>query len=197
MRRYRPAAALALVAAAAGCNFAARTGIIRKDILTDAQQVVADTKINHGDMTIQGAVDRADRDYDIDQPITLSVTASKDAHIAILRVLANGDTTIIFPNKQHPKADIAANETLTVPGPDDDVKLAVDKKQVVLFEFIASNTPGSWLFTRGPDKDSDFADLGGTTRAIARDITNSLKVGKGPETVASYLTVRVGGGSLF
>lgn len=191
------AVAFALVAAAAGCSFAARTGVIRKDILTDAQQVIADTKINHGDMTIQGAVDRADRDYDIGQPIMLSVTVNKDAHVAILRVLANGDTTIIFPNKQHPKADIAANQTLMIPGPDDDVKIAIDNKQVVLFEFIASNTPGSWLFTRSPEKDSVFADLGGTTRAIARDITGSLKVGKGPETVASYLTVRVGGGSLF
>jgi hypothetical protein len=196
--RHALAAVLVLVAiAAAGCNLAARTGIVRKDILTDAQEVVAETRINHGDMTIQGTVDHADREYGIGQPITLSDTVSKDAQVAILRVLANGDTTLVFPNKLHPKAAVAANQTLTVPGPGDDVTIAADQAQVVLFEFIASNAPGSWLFTRGPDKGSDFADLGSTTRALSKDITDSLKVGKGPETVASYLTVRVGGSSLF
>jgi hypothetical protein len=193
MIRYRPVAALAIAALVAGCNAAARVGLVRKDILTDAQQVVADTKINWGTMTIEGAVDRADTSYAAGQPITLSVTTSKSAHVAILRVLANGDTTLIFPNKAHPKSDIAAGETLTVPGPGDAVIVAVDKPQVVLFEFIASTQGDSWLFKRPPDKDSDFADLGVTTRAIAKDIVGALKIGKGPQTVATYLTVQIGG----
>jgi len=191
MKKRRLAAALAFAALAAGCAAAARVGIIRKDILTDAQQVIADTRINWGTMTIQGSVDRDDRAYEPGQPIRLTVTVSKDAHVAILRILANGDTTIVFPNKAHPKADIAAGQTLTIPGPGDDVPIAVDKPQVVLFEFIASTSIDSWLFKRPPDKDSDFADLGVTTRAIAKDIVASLKVGKGPETVASYLTIEV------
>lgn len=163
--------------------------------LTDAQEVVADTQINHGDMTIVGSVDRADTTYDPGQPVTLSVKTSKAAHVAILRVLANGDTTLLFPNKAHPKSDIAANTALTVPGPDDAVKIAApDKPQIVLYEFVASTASDSWLFSRGPDKNSDFADLGATTRAIAKDLVSSLKVGKGPDTVAIYVTVRVGGG---
>jgi hypothetical protein len=193
MIRYRPVAALAIVALVAGCSAAARVGIIRKDILTDAQQVIADTKINWGTMTIEGAVDRADTFYAPGQPITLSVTVNKNAHVAILRVLANGDTTVIFPNKAHPKSDVMAGKTLTVPGPGDAVTVAVDKPQVVLFEFIASSDGDSWLFKRPPDKDSDFADLGVTTRAVAKDIVGALKIGKGPQTVATYLTVRIGG----
>jgi uncharacterized protein DUF4384 len=193
MKRYRLGVALALIALGAGCDFAARTGIIRDDmlVLTQAQKAIADTAINHGDMTIQGSVDRADTTYEAGQPIILSVSTSKDAHVAILRVLANGDTTLVFPNKAHPKADIAANVVLTVPGPGDGITIAAEKQQVVLFEFVASTTADSWLFKRAPDKDSDFAELGVTTKIIAKDIVASLKIGKGAETVATYLTIRV------
>jgi uncharacterized protein DUF4384 len=194
MRQHRLAVAVVLAALAGGCDFAARTGIMRDDmaVLTDAQNAIANTKINHGDMTIQAAADRADRSYDVGQPIVLSVSASKDAHVAILRVLPNGSTTLLFPDKAHPKADIAANQVLTVPGPRDGFTIAADKPGVVLFEFVASTAGDSWLFKRAPDKDSDFADLGVTSRAIAKDIVDSLKVGKaGADTAATYMTVRV------
>lgn len=185
---------IGIAVAAAGCTVAYKTSILRKDVLTDAQKAIADVQINHGDMTIAGSVDREDTTYDPGQPITLSVKVSKDAHVAILRVLANGDTTLVFPNKAHPKADVAANTVLTVPAPGEAVKIAVDKPQIALFLFIASTSGNSWLFKRAPDKDSDFADLGSTTRAIAKDLLSTLKVAKGPETAAIYVTVRVGGG---
>jgi hypothetical protein len=191
-RRHRLLAVLLLGATLAGCAAAYKTNLLRKDVLSDAQQAIANTQINHGDMTITGSVDREDTTYDTGQPITLSVKVSKDAHVAILRVLPNGDTTIVFPNRAHPKADVAANTVLTVPAPDDAVKIAApDKPGIVLFEFIASSVGDSWLFHRQPDKDSDFADLGITSRAIAKDVVSTLKVGRGPETVASYLTIRV------
>jgi Domain of unknown function (DUF4384) len=191
------AAALLLILAAGGCTTVGRTTVFSRDLLTDAQQVIADTQINHGEMTITASVDHPDRHYDVGQPITVSATVSDNAYVAILRVLANGDTAIVFPNKAHPKADVAAGKTLTVPGPDDAVTVTVDKPQVVLFEFVASSVGDAWLFTRKPDEGSDFADLGGTTRALAKDIVNALKVGKGPQTVASYVVVRVGSSGLF
>ena len=161
-------------------------------VLTDAQNAIANTKINHGAMTIQAAADRADTTYAVGQPIILSVSTSRDAHVAILRVLANGDTRLLFPDKAHPKADIAANQVLTVPGPSDGITIAADKPGVVLVEFVASTAGDSWLFKRGPDKDSDFADLGVSSHAIAKDIVDSLKVGKSDaETAATYVTVRV------
>lgn len=194
MRANWLAAALALAALAAGCDFAARTGIVRDDVLvlTDAQKAISDTKINHGDMTIHAAADRADTTYATGQPIVLSVSTSKDAHVAILRVLPNGSTTLLFPDKAHPKADIAANQMLTIPGPRDGFTITADKPGVVLFEFVSSTAGDAWLFKRAPDKDSDFADLGVTSRAIAKDIVDSLKVGKGgADTAATYVTVRV------
>ena len=215
------AAVLALAAVTAGCEFAARTGIARDDmlVLTDAQEVIAKTKINHGDMTIQASVDRPDRSYAPGQPIVLSVSTSKDAHVAILRVLPNGSTTLLFPvkaqpepdktdtksdkaktkadkadtktQKASPKIDTAANQVLTVPGPQDHFTISVDKPGVVLFEFIASTAGDSWLFTRGPDPNSDFADLGVTSRAIAKDIVESLKIGGSADTAATYVTVQI------
>lgn len=194
MSPSRLAAALVLAAFVADCDFAARTGIVRDDmlVLTDAQKAIADTKINHGDMTIHATADRADTSYAVGQPIVLSVSTSKDAHVAILRVMPNGSTTLLFPDKAHPKADIAANQMLTVPAPRDGFAITADKPGVVLFEFVASTAGDSWLYKRAPDKDSDFADLGVTSRAIAKDIVDSLKVGKsGADTAATYVTVRV------
>jgi hypothetical protein len=188
--------AVAVAASAAGCTVAQKTDLLRKDTLTDAQQVIADAKLDHGDMTIVGSVDRADTTYDPGQPITLSVKTSKNAYVAILRIAASGDTTIVFPNRGRRNAAVPANTVLTVPAPDDAVKIAADKPGIVLFEFIASNSGDAWPFTRPPDDGSDFAGLGGTTRNIVRDLLNGLKIGS-HDTAASHLTVRITGRSLF
>ena len=183
----------ALAVGLAGCDVAYRTDMMRKDVLTDAQQVIADARITRGDLAIEGTVDRADAAYAPGQPITLSVKTSKDAHVAILRVLENGDTTIIFPNRAHKDSTVKANTVLTVPGNGGAVTTAVDKPGTVLFMFIASGVGTSWLFNRAPDNGSDFADLGVTTREIAKDIVSTLKVGGAAPTAASHLTVRVTG----
>jgi hypothetical protein len=187
----RKLAVLAIVAVLAGCELAGKTGIIRHDTLTDAQAVIQAMQINHGELTITGAVDHADTTYEVGQPITLSVTVSKDAYVAILRTMPDGTTTMLFPNKAHPDAAVAANAAFAVPGAGGDVKIATAKPGVELFEFIASTQKGAWLFTRAPAEGSDFPELGVTTRAIAKDIVSALNIGKGPETVATYLTIRV------
>jgi uncharacterized protein DUF4384 len=196
LRRLLLAAAIA--ASATGCAVAQKTDLplLRRDVPTDAQQVVADAKIDHGDMTITGSVDRPDTTYDPGQPITLSVKTSKKAYVTILRVTASGETTIVFPNRGRRNAAVPAKTVLTVPAPDDTVKIAADKPGIVLFEFIASDAGDAWPFTRPPDDGSDFADLGGTTRAIVKDLLNGLKVGA-HDTAASHLTVRITGRSLF
>jgi hypothetical protein len=183
--------AVAVLGAAVSWSGIGHAGLFSSDTLTDAQQVIADTKINAGAMTIEAGVDRPDKSYDAGQPIAVSVRVSKDAHVAILRVLANGSTVILFPNRKQPKSDIKANTVLTVPGPGDPVTIVVDKAGVVLLEFVASTNGESWLFKRAPSEGSDFADLGATTHALAKYITDSLKVNKGPETVATYLKIRI------
>lgn len=194
-RRQLLAAAVAVSTAA--CTAAYKTDMLRKDVLTDAQQVIADMKINHGDMTIEAAVDRADTTYDPGQPVVVSVKTSKNAYVAILRVLANGDTTIVFPNRGRRNAAVAANTLLTVPAPGDPVKITVGKPGIELYEFIASTSNDAWPFTRAPDNGSDFADLGGSTRYIAKDLLGALKIGPNHDTAARYLTVRVSGPGLF
>jgi len=67
----------------------------------------------------------------------------------------------------------------------------------VLFEFIASTRGDSWLFNRAPDDGSNFADLGVTTRNIAKDLVDTFKPGSAHEVAATYLTVRIAGHSLF
>lgn len=192
---FRLPLTLVLAALTAGCGVAASTGMLRDDALTDAQQAISGIKIDSGGLKITGSVDRSDTSYAVDQPITLSVKVSKDAHVAILRVLPNGDTTLVFPNKAHPASDVAANVPLIVPAPGEGVTITGGGKPgIVLFEFVASTEATSWLFKRAPDKGSDFANLGVTSRAIAKDATGSLKAGKHPDTAAAFVTVRVGGG---
>jgi hypothetical protein len=195
IRRLLLAAAVAVTAS--GCATAYRTDVLRKDVRTDAQNAIADTKFDHGDLTVQGSVDRQDTTYDPGQPITLSVTTSKNAYVAILRVFENGDTAIVFPNRANPSAAIAANTVLTVPGPRDAVKITADKPGIVMFEFIASTAGTSWVFTKKPEAGADFVELGVTTRNIATDLRSSLKVGGGPDTAAVHQTVRITGRSLF
>ena len=195
LRRLLLAAAIAV--SAAGCTVAYKTDVLRKDVLTDAQQVVADTKINHGDMTIEASVDRADTTYDPGQPIVLSVKTSKNAYVAILRVTANGDTTIIFPNRGRRNAAVSADTALTVPAPNDAVKIAAGKPGIELYEFVASTAGDAWPFKRAPDDGSDFADLGTTTRNIAKELVDALKIGPTHDTAARYVTIRVTGRGLF
>lgn len=187
----------ALAAAAAGCDVAYKTDLMRKDVLSDAQQVIADARINHGDLTVAASADRPDTSYAPGQPITLSVKTSKDAYVAILRVLPSGATTIVFPNRAHRSAAVTANTPMSVPAPGDKVTIAADKPGVVLFEVVASTVGTSWLFTRAPDDGSDFADLGVTTRDIAKDLLSALKVGGAAQTAAAHLTVRITGGGLL
>ena len=185
-----------IVVGAAACTVAHRTDMFREDELTDAQQAIADAKLGAGDLTVEGSVDRPDTTYAPGQPITLSVKTNKDASVAILRVLPSGETVLVFPNRAHRDAGIKANTVLMVPAQGEAVKIAGDKPGTVLFKFIASTAGNAWIFKRAPDEGSDFANLGVTTRNIAKDLTSALKPGNGA-AVASQVTVRIAGGGLL
>jgi len=185
-----------IVVGASACTVAHRTDMFREDELTDAQQAIADAKLGAGDLTVEGSVDRPDTTYAPGQPITLSVKTNKDASVAILRVLPSGETVLVFPNRAHRDAGIKANTVLMVPAQGEAVKIAVDKPGTVLFKFIASTAGNAWIFKRAPDEGSDFANLGVTTRNIAKDLTSALKPGNGA-AAASQVTVRIAGGGLL
>jgi hypothetical protein len=205
-------AALALWAGAG-----AACGVIGdKETLTDAQQVVAAMKIGafaekeadppdadppeadppEADpqgrgLKIVGAVDHADRSYRLGEPIDISVRVNQAAYIAVLRVMPNGATTLIFPNRLQATARVPAQPPLRIPEPGAPLKITADKPGVMLLEFIASNRGDSWLFNRKPEQAADFAELGTTTRALAKDIPLSLRAGHGADAAASHLAVRV------
>ena len=112
---------------------------------------------------------------------------------SVLRVMPSGVTTLIFPNRRHPNAQLAANAPLRLPEPGDPRAIAIEKPGVALFEFVAASGGNSWLFNRKPQESAEFAELGTTTRALAKDIVLSLKVGHGSDTAASHLALRVRG----
>lgn len=157
------------------------------ETLSDAQEVIADMKIGPSDLNVIGAVDHADRSYRVGEPIALTVEVNRAAYVAVLRVMRNGATTLVFPNRRQPSAQVSANAPLR------SVISAADKPGVALFEFVASTSGDSWLFNRKPEAPADFAELGTTTRELAKDIVLSLKIGHGPATAAAHLTVRVHG----
>ncbi|HEU0215882.1 MAG TPA: DUF4384 domain-containing protein [Stellaceae bacterium] len=185
-----------VAAGTAACTVAHRTDVFRQDELTDAQQAIGDAKLGAGDLTVEGSVDRPDTTYAPGQPITLSVKTNKDASVAILRVLASGETVLVFPNRAHRDAGVKANTVLMVPAQGEAVKIAVDQPGTVLFKFIASTAGNAWIFKRAPDEGSDFANLGVTTRNIAKDLTSTFKPGSGA-AAASQVSVRITGGGLL
>jgi hypothetical protein len=184
--RRATVAALGLWAAAGtGC------GVLQGDQLTDAQQVIADLKTGPSDLKIVGNIEQADRLYRTGEPIALSFEVNKPAYVAVLRVLPNGVTTRLFPNQRQTSARVAANTTVRVPESGGAPAVTAGKPGVVLFEFIAAASGESWLFTRKPTGAADFVELGATTRAVAKDIALSLKLGHGADVAVAKLTVRV------
>jgi hypothetical protein len=174
-----------LLPALAGC--AALSGAPSLD---DAQQVVAALKFPGSgapsDLTVTGNFDRPDGGYSTGAPIAITVTASEPASIAVLRVLHNGETTIVFPNKTQPDAH-AANGTIRVTIP-------AGPEGAELFEFLAAANGGSaWIFTRKPAAPSDYADLGSTTRAIITDLQTTFKGAPHGTVAVSHGAISVGG----
>ena len=190
MSFWRPARVLLAVWAASG----AACGVIGdKERLSDAQEVIADMKIGSSDqpgtgLRVIGAVDHANRRYRVGEPISVSVEVNQAAYVAVLRVMPNGATTLIFPNRRHGDAQIPANSPLRLAD-----NIVAEKPGVALFEFVASTRGASWLFSRKPEEPADFAELGTTTRTIAKDIVSSLRVGHGADAAASHLALRVEG----
>jgi len=167
----------------AGCGYSANTE------LSDAQQAIVAMKIAPSDLKIVADVDRADRRYRVGDKIGLTVQVDRPASVAVLRVLRNGVTTLVFPNKAQPDAKVAANTALRIP--EAGVVIAAERPGTELFEFIASTGTASWLFTRKPAGDDAFVQLGATTRAVAKDIVGSLKAGPSNQAAAMHLSVRV------
>jgi hypothetical protein len=184
--RRAAVAALGLWAAAGtGC------GVLQGDQLTDAQQVIADLKTGASELKIVGRVEQADRHYRTGEAIVLAFEVNKPAYVAVLRVLPNGVTTRLFPNKIQSSAQIAANTIVRVPQTGAPLAIAAAKPGIILFEFIAAASGESWLFTRKPTGAADFVELGATTRAVAKDIAQSLKLGHGADVAVAKLTARV------
>lgn len=173
---------------ASGCG-----GVSAGEPLNDAQQVIADLKLGPSDLAIIGGVDRAGHTYGRNEPIGLTVEVNQAAYVSILRVLPNGATSIVFPNREHPSAKVAADTPVHVPDQGSSLKITGGATGTVLFEFIAAGNGTAWLFNRRPEGSAEFAELGTTTRALAKDILSSLKPGPASPTAAAHQAVRVEG----
>jgi len=179
-----PAGALAGLAiwavAGAGC------GVVGDSFrLSDAQQVVADMKLGPSELRIIGAVDHADRTYRVGEPIGLSAELNNTANLAVLRVLPNGATTLLFPSNEHPSAEVPANTAVKIGGG------AIEKPGTVLFKLIGAKSGDSFLFDKKRAEEGTHAELGETTRALSKEILMSLKPGPARETAAAHIVVRV------
>ena len=174
-------AGLAIWAAAgAGC------GVVRDSFeLTDAQQVIADMKLGPSGLRVMGAVDHADRTYRVGEPIGLTAEVNNAANVAVFRVLPNGATTLLFPNKEHPSAELPSNAAVKVNWG------GIDKPGTVLFEFVAAKSGASFLFDKKRAEEGTHAELGTTTRALAKEVLMSLKPGPSRDTAAAHVVVRV------
>lgn len=166
----------------------AACGVLGGDTLSDAQQAIADLSFERSDLRVVGAVDHADRTYRAGEPIVLSAEITRPAYVAVLRVLPNGATTLVFPNRNHAATRLAPHKPLRIALP-----RVAPEPGTVLYEFVATTNGASWLFARKPEGQGEFAELGTTTRAVAKNIAVSLKPGPGSEAAIAHLAVRVAG----
>jgi hypothetical protein len=180
----RAFAVLAATLAMSGC------GVLgTKPSLSDAQQVIEQLKLPGAGapsgLTIAGTVDRPDARYRSGEPIALSVVVDKAASVAVLRVLRSGRTAIVFPDRSHPDAKIAAHSALRI-------QIAADQPGAELFELIgATDMPAAWPFTKKPAPSAAYVELGSTTRALATDLLTTFRGAKPGTLAAATVVVRV------
>jgi hypothetical protein len=157
--------------------------------LNDAQTAMTLLKVNNsggpGELRITARVDRPDGDYKTGDPIALTVTTSKPAAIAVLRVVRSGDTEIVFPNRSQPDAR-ATNGVAHV-------TVSAGPEGTELFEFIAAVEGTDWVFTRKPAAPSDYVDLGGATRAIVTDLETTFRHSEHGAVAVSHQAIKIGG----
>jgi hypothetical protein len=156
-----------------------------------AQQVIDRARIGPSELSVVGGIDHRNLVYRPGQKIRLTVSVSRDAYVAVLRVLANGVTTLVFPNRYQTSARLAANTVLEIPGAGDPFTITAGKPGPELFKFVATTNGGSWLFSTKPEPGATFAELGSTTRALAKQISDSLGTTGGAKAAAAALVVRV------
>jgi hypothetical protein len=179
--------------AAAGAIALVACGVVGRDALTDAQQAIADLRLDGSSLTVHAA-SAGDRDAArVGGPLALLLQVNQPAYVAVLRVMPSGTTTLVFPNRQEPATKIAPNVPLRVPAAGISLSIMPDKPGVVLFEVVASTDASSWLFHRQPTDGAQFVELGSSTRAIAKLAVASLKGGHGAETAATQVIARVTG----
>ena len=176
--------AIALALALSGCAV-----VQSGPTLNDAQSTVALLKFTNNsaptDLSVTGRFERSDGAYKPGDPIALTVTANKPASIAVLRVTRSGDTTIVFPNRNQPNAG-APNGVVHVTMP-------AGPEGTELFEFIAATDGTAWVFTKKPAAQSDYVDLGVTTRAIVTDLQTTFRHAERGTVAVSHAAIKVGG----
>jgi hypothetical protein len=180
----RRLAAFFVALALAGC------AVVRQGpSLNDAQMAMTLLKFTNSglpaDLSVTARLDRPDGDTKPGDPIALTVTTNKPAWVAVLRVMHSGDTTIIFPNRNQPDAH-AANEVVHVTVP-------AGPEGTEFFEFIAATDGTAWVFTKKPATLSDYADLGGTTRAIVTDLQTAFRHAERGTVAVSHQAIKIGG----
>jgi hypothetical protein len=62
-----------------------------------------------------------------------------------------------------------------------------------LFEFIAATDGTAWVFTKKPAAQSDYVDLGVTTRAIVTDLQTTFRHAERGTVAVSHAAIKVGG----
>ncbi|HEV2300061.1 MAG TPA: DUF4384 domain-containing protein [Stellaceae bacterium] len=183
MRKLHPLVAAACLALSTG-ELQSCTGFGGLKRLPDAQAVIADMRFPGSPLTIEAAADRPDGAYRAGEKIRLSVRLDKPAYLAVLEVRKSGETRLLFPNKAHPGAFEPANVVVSIPGPRDAFVILAPRPGTVLLEVVASTSGASWLFQRTPAGSSTFAELGATTRLLAKEIASALKHNGGAAAAA-------------
>lgn len=79
----------------------AACAVIKGAPLNDAQQVIVDLTFGASDLAVMARLDHPEGRYRVGEPIGFTVQVNKPASVAVLEVLPNGSTILVFPNREH------------------------------------------------------------------------------------------------
>jgi len=145
---------------------------LAQPVLLTAQQAAVAGILQSADaphLTVE--FDRAIPTYAAGEPVSISVSADRDAFFTIIGVDAAGAAVQLYPNLFQPSAKVPAGKVLAVPGEPAAAHITADRPGVELIEVIASARPAPVIDPGLLQGKSPFRSIKGGAAAVVMATT--------------------------
>lgn len=139
MHRIFLLAALTALPALANAGVTKTEGAVARTLSVEQAQMQSVTPTVQS-IAVNAVLDRPTGSYTVGEAVGLSVSVSQPAHLTVFNVGPDGRTTVLFPNRFNRDSLVAAERTISIPGPGARL-VAQAPAGVELVKVIASAAP--------------------------------------------------------